>query len=168
VYAKALLRGSFSAGTSRVRVSAMGNVRNLVWAGLGGRLKIPVVPISGIPKGCEKVARGKRSAAPGSVAKKDPRPGGTPDQQISVNREGSRALSGARVLRERSRRCASLAPGYLPASLRDARSIFETASYACPWLPSCIPYGMPEPKRRAALYRKIVGVAWGGMDELSG
>src|SRR5512132_3615661 len=57
--------------------------------------------------------------------------------------------------------CASLAPGYPPASLRDAQRpiwlrmttssslngrfpLLSMLRFACPWLPSCIPSGCPE------------------------
>jgi hypothetical protein len=42
----------------------------------------------------------------------------------------------AEFFAEHSRGCASLAPGYLLASLTGC---------PYPWLPSCIPYGMPLP-----------------------
>jgi len=84
-------------------------------------LRDPVSP--GIPKGCKKIARGKRSAAPGSYAKstasrRDARPNASVDER-------SRAHSGRiAFIAGHSRGCASLAPGYPLASLRDARKTY--------------------------------------------
>src|SRR4029453_12693667 len=55
--------------------------------GQGGCVRIVRDPAPGIPQGCEKVARGKRSAAPGIVRKRGPRPGRTPDKQMGLSRK---------------------------------------------------------------------------------
>ena len=75
-----------------------------------------------IPKGCKKVARGKRSAAPGMLSEEALRPEGARDRFAINQRLGSGVLSGRGSLFAHSRGCASLAPGYLLASLRDAQT----------------------------------------------
>jgi len=91
----------------------------------------------GIPKGCEKVARGKRSAAPGMLTK-DPRAlKRARDLSRLTDIAGPASLQDAIFLRDATRGCASLAPGYLLASLRDAQNGIvgnsETVSKPCPY-----------------------------------
>jgi hypothetical protein len=60
--------------------------------GQGGYLKIVLNPAPGIPQGCQKVARGERSAAPGIGSKENPRPGGTPGLRFETLEEAQTYL----------------------------------------------------------------------------
>jgi hypothetical protein len=74
-----------------------------------------------IPKGCKKVARGKRSEAPGMFGEEAARPERARELSRSANPLMLASLRDAVLVLDASRGCASLAPGYLPASLRDAK-----------------------------------------------
>jgi hypothetical protein len=78
----------------------------------------------------ERVARGERSEAPGIRNEEPLRPERAQDFTWVQRLDLASLPDATALLADEARGCASLAPGYLPASLRDARLAYWNASFS--------------------------------------